>query len=186
LTTSLPIHRRLAGDFAARPVGIVVDPGGTLVYVANGWLGNQSVDGNVYMTIIDAATNEIFANVLTGPNAADTVAMNVAGTRVYSSNGAIIDTASNEIVGTLSLPTTCCVAVNSNGTRIYAVIQTPPSLVVVDAETNALLATLFPWRACLTPSGSFLGPSAEIRKRATFERRPASSVRVRTSIAQRK
>jgi len=132
-----------AGDFSAGPGGMVVDPTGTRVYVANSWLGNQ-VDGHVYMTIIDAATNTIIANVPIGPKAGDNrpnLAMNAAGTRVYLSNGAIIDTASNAMIGTIPLPG-CCLAIDPSGARIYAVLQDPPSLAIFDAESHSVVATV--------------------------------------------
>jgi YVTN family beta-propeller protein len=144
-----------AGDFSANPGGIVVDPTGTRVYVANGWLSDQA-GGNGHMTVIDAASNTILVNVPAGPTIGSRgIAINPEGTRLYLGSGAVIDTASNSATGALA-SSASELAINPAGTRIYAVQQTPPGLLVVDAATGVVIATI-PLEGSPVAIGRFTG-----------------------------
>ncbi len=129
-----------AGDFSAGPSGVVVNPAGTRVYVANAFLNDPSLS-HVYVTVIDATTNTIIANVPTGPSRSLDIAMDPAGTRVYTSNGAVIDTATNTVVGAIPA-SSYGLAVDPTGTKIYALQAVPPMVLVVDAESKAAVATI--------------------------------------------
>ena len=81
------------------PSGIVVDPSGTKVYVAN--YGNDSV------SIIDTATNKVIGIVEVGsyPNG---IAVTPDGKKVYvsnqgSNNVSVIDTATNKVTGSINV-----------------------------------------------------------------------------------
>jgi YVTN family beta-propeller protein len=78
------------------PIGIVVNPAGTLVYVANANSDNVSV--------IDTATNAAVGLPIAVGTFPEGIAINPAGTRVYVANNftntvSVIDTATNAIVG---------------------------------------------------------------------------------------
>jgi YVTN family beta-propeller protein len=149
-----------AGDFAAGPSGIVVNAAGTRAYVANAFL-HDPADWVVSISVIDTATNTLIANVPTGsPTRALSIAVNLAGTRVYVSNGAVIDTATNTVVA--AIPScgeleVCGLAINPRGTRIYLTRENPPGVLVVDSETSAVLATI-PIDGVPLAFGQFIGP----------------------------
>ncbi|HEX6792806.1 MAG TPA: YncE family protein [Casimicrobiaceae bacterium] len=133
-----------AGNFSAYPSGIVVNPTGTRAYVANLFLSDQA-GGEDHMSVIDTATNTIIANVPIGQSlpigTPMSIAMNPQGTRVYLSNGAVIDPATNQLVGTM-LPSGFGMAINSDGSRLFALQQAPSQVLVFDTETNELLTRI--------------------------------------------
>jgi len=128
----------------ALPFGVVVNPAGTRVYVVNAESDSISV--------IDTAANAVVATV---PAAADpfAIAVNSAGTRVYvthltdvepiTASVSVIDTASNARIATVSLGRNGAagVTVNATGTRVY-VATVLGSVVVIDADTNAIVDTM--------------------------------------------
>jgi YVTN family beta-propeller protein len=93
-TTNTVIGTPIAvGDF---PVGIAVNPAGTLVYVANG--------GSNTVSVIDTATNTVIGVPIAVGNFPTGIAVNPAGTMVYVANTdsgtvSVIDTATNTVIG---------------------------------------------------------------------------------------
>lgn len=151
-----------AGDWSALPLGVVLNRAGTRAYVANAWLSNQA-GGDVYMSVVDTATNAIIANVPTGPAESIAITSDPDGTRVYLSNGAVIDTASNSIVATLPLDThgensVRGLALTPSGTRLYAAVTTPPSVIVIDVNTRSVVATIPIWWGTPFAMGQFIAP----------------------------
>jgi YVTN family beta-propeller protein len=150
------------------PCGDQCDPAPPLAYI-----GNVSSD---YATVIDTSTNTVIATVDVGQTTTG-VAMSPDGTRVYMangrslvvietatgarvylSNGAVVDTATNEVVATIPAVARG-LAINSSGTRIYAPQETPPALLVIDTETGAVVAAI-PLEGTPYAVGQFVTPTA--------------------------
>jgi len=130
----------LAGDFSAGPLGIAVNPAGTRVYVANVFL-RDNASLNFYVSVIDTSSNTIIANVPTGPVEPRGIAMNASGTRVYLSSGAVIDTATNAVIGTIPASSRG-LAFDPIGGRILAPREEPPSLLIIDVQTGVVVQSV--------------------------------------------
>ena len=113
----------------------------------------SSVNNN--LTVIDADARTIQARVSMGTPGFD-VAVNPTGTRAYVANAhyqsndqgiSVVDTASNALVGKISMIAPNAVEVTRDGRRVYAISARPEIagqyLVEIDAATNATLRSLF-------------------------------------------
>lgn len=126
------------------PIGAVVNPTGTKVYITN--------SGDSTVSVIDATSNTVTATISVGP-APLGIAINPAGTRVYVGNNggginpnntvSVIDTASNTVIATITVGfSPSGLAVNPAGTRLY-VANTPEStLSVIDTSNNSVITTV--------------------------------------------
>lgn len=142
------------------PIGAVVNPTGTRVYVTNG--------GDNTVSVIDATSNKVMATINVGPEPFG-IAVNPAGTRVYVANNgggvnpnntvSVIDTASNTVIATITVGfSPSGLAVNPAGTRLY-VANTPAStLSVIDTSSNSVITTV-PLSGSNAASGVVVNPS---------------------------
>lgn len=134
--------------------GVAVNAAGTRVYTSN-------VDSSV--SVVDADTNKVIKKIITsqvGPiNNPVGVAVNPRGTRVYVANSgektvAVIDTAANEMIGTVAVDyKPYGVAVNQAGNQIYVTHPGDGKVSVVDV--TAVPSTTLPVtvNVGLTPYG---------------------------------
>lgn len=163
------------------PVGVAVNPAGTLVYVTNSGSFNASCyypyTGCGYtggtVTVIDASTNSVvttIAGVGHGPYAA---AVNPAGTRLYVTNYgttgsapstvSVIDTSANTVIAAVPVGNAPSgVVVSPDGTRVYVSNNQSQSISVIDATNNSVVKTIsaglasFPLTVALNPAGTRL------------------------------
>jgi YVTN family beta-propeller protein len=138
-----------------------VNPAGTKLYV-----GSENFPSAVY--VIDTATNIITTTIPTA-SPLKAIAVNPAGTRVYApvlSSMAVIDTATDTVLTTVSMGTECGfginpeggIAINPAGTKVYfhSSEGCGPAIRTFDTATNTLLGSI-----PLTynnVSGLFIGP----------------------------
>ena len=144
----------LAGDFSAGPTSIAFDPSGARAYVSTVWLSDQA-GGDVHMVVIDASTRRIVERIPIGPGSSRYIAAHPDGTRLYLSNGSVLDTARSAIVATIP-EATSGLAIDASGTWIFLVQESPPALIVVDTRTNAPVASI-PLPGVPCASGQFVG-----------------------------
>jgi DNA-binding beta-propeller fold protein YncE len=137
-----------AGDFAACPSEMVLAPSADRLYVATPFTIDPA-SGQTHLSVLDAATLSVIARVPVGrldPRDFSTIpyhiAMNPAGTRLYLSNGAVVDTSTLRIVGHIPRFYMGGMVVNAAGTRIYQAVSDPPGVKVVDAESGEVLRTI--------------------------------------------
>jgi YVTN family beta-propeller protein len=141
------------------PFGIAVNPTGTRIYVANSNAYN-SQDGNYYISVIDAATNTVVANVPSGQGGVPRgIAVNSAGTRVYTSNGAVIDAATNTLVASMEGGGLYGIAIDPNGTKVYIPSELMGAVRVIDTATNKI-ATSIAVAGRPFAFGQFIAPGA--------------------------
>ncbi len=122
------------------PLGVAVNPAGTMAYVAN-----YNADT---VSVIETNTNTVVATVPVGDSPMG-VTINPTGTRVYVTNEignsvSVIDTSSNTVIATMTSPGTGLygVAVNSDGTKVYAVKSNINGVSVIDTTTNTAESTV--------------------------------------------
>jgi YVTN family beta-propeller protein len=99
----------------------------------------NSGDGTV--SVIDTATNRVTATVTIGSGA---YAIAVTKTRAYILDVeglAAIDTASNQLIGRLSIPQARAVAATDASPRVY-VSAGPRNVVVVDSDAHSVIGTI--------------------------------------------
>src|SRR5438094_9312067 len=112
-------------------------------------LADRLADGLLY--VVYTMTNSVTTTVMLNDPAYG-VAVNRAGSRVYfagSRGGApngvlqVLDTATNTVSGTVTVGNGATgVTVNPAGTRVYVTAQSENRLYVVDATSNAVIATV--------------------------------------------
>jgi YVTN family beta-propeller protein len=144
----------VAGDFSAAPTSIAFDPRGTRAYVSTAWLSDQA-GGDVHLVVIDTSTRQIITRVPTGPGSSRYIVAHPDGTRLYLSNGSVLDTTTGAIVATIP-EATSGLTIDSSGTRVFLVQESPPALVVVDTKTN-LPVTSIPLPGAPCALGQFVG-----------------------------
>ena len=136
------------------PLGVVVNPNGTKVYVAN-------MDGTV--SIIDTSTNNVIGTIEVG-NYPYGIAVNPDGTKVYaanygSNNVSVIDTSTNTVTATVPVGVTPLgVAVSPDGKKVYVANYNSDNISVIDAATNKITDTVnvgdFPVGIAVNPDGT--------------------------------
>jgi len=125
----------------ARPFGLAIDPQGRWLYVGNNLAYNPQ-DSYFYTSVVDTVTNRVIANVPTGYSPGRGIAVSPDGTRVYTGNGGIIDTATNAVVGHFS-GGRYGMAFHPDGSRLYIADDFPTSQVrVVSTVSNADVAAI--------------------------------------------
>ena len=126
------------------PEGIAITPDGTRAYV--------DVSESSTVSVIDLATNTVTSNIPVG-GAPFGIALTPDGTRAYVANlddVAVIDTASNMIVDTISVVAPVAVAITPDGSRAYvteachfsSICPVGNGVVVIDTATNIVVATI--------------------------------------------
>ena len=113
------------------PWGVAVDPAGSRIYVAD--QGCSDASGKSYIYAIDAATETVLAHVATAETSARGLTVSPDGTRLYVSNGAVVDTGSLSVVGHMSALSFIGIAIHPDGSRVY--VHAGASVGVVDART---------------------------------------------------
>jgi len=113
------------------PWGVAVDPAGSRVYVADQNCSDAS--GNSYVYVIDAASESVSARVGTAGTSARGLTVSPDGTRLYVSNGAVVDTASLRTVGQMDGSSMIGIAVHPDGSRVY--LHAGGDVGVMDART---------------------------------------------------
>lgn len=137
------------------PIDVALNSAGTRIYVTTGI-------GLAYVSVIDAATNEVLTAVPVAHNPGG-LAVDPSGSRVYVASDAtgtvsVIDTSSNAVVTIPVGSGVRRVATNPSGTRVYA---TGSTLSVIDTTTNKVVASIpfgLPWATdvAVHPSGARL------------------------------
>ena len=141
-------------DVGEFPVGVVVSPTGTRVYVANSESGTVSV--------IDTSSDEVTATIGVGTTPRS-LAINAAGTRVYVANIAsksisVIDTATDTVVSTITgFVAISNVAVSPDDTRLYVTNgrYSGGGLHIVDSANGTISDTI---GVGSTPAGLAVSP----------------------------
>ena len=118
------------------------------------------------VSVIDTASNKIVATVPQSGGGYGRVAANAAGTRIYATNWnslLTIDTATNTVVGKVSIPNSpYLIAVDPGGARAYVAYWNwdggPEGTSVIDLTTNTVVATVpsAPWGFAVNPEGTRL------------------------------
>jgi YVTN family beta-propeller protein len=136
---------------------VVVNPGGTRVYVANG------DDGSI--SVVDTTTLGVVATVAVGSYPLG-LASSPDGRRIYVANGgadtvSVVDTASLAVVATVTVglePT--APTVDETGSRLYVTIAREDEVAVVDTASLAVVGRAVvgdsPQGLALTPDGTSL------------------------------
>ena len=127
-------------------------------YIAHHW--------DTYLSVIDTTTKSEVARVTTGYRAYG-VAANSSGTRVYVTGLAnnalfVIDTATNTVIDTISLP--YCdpigVTVNPDGSRVYIASSACSKITVIDTASNTVMTSIdagsHPFGLAVNPAGTRL------------------------------
>lgn len=120
--------------------------------------------GSNSVTVIDTATNTVFATVPVGifPTA---VAVNLGGARAYVANQnsgdvSVIDTATNSVVTSVAVGTLQAVAIDPAGNRVYTANGSSDSVSVIDTASNSVVATVavgtYASSVAVNPAGTFL------------------------------
>jgi YVTN family beta-propeller protein len=146
VTTTIP-----AGPY---PFAIAITPDGSKVYVTN--------RGFNFTQVIDTVTNAVNASVRTGFRAGNAIAVTPDGTKVYVAGGnlgvAVIDTATDTLVGSPIPVLAIGLAVSPDSSKLYVASQLDDTAVsVIDTATNAVTATIpvasNPGALAVTPDG---------------------------------
>ena len=125
-------------DLPVNPRKVAVSPDGTRLYLVS----NNDSQG---FTVIDTSDNSVVTTV--DLDARD-LAVSPDGTRVYLAQDtavAVVDTTTNAIIATIPVGSTTFqggVAVNSDGSRVYATNQDDDTVSVIDTSTNTVVATV--------------------------------------------
>ena len=125
-------------DLPVNPRKVAVSPDGTRLYLVS----NNDSQG---FTVIDTGDNSVVTTV--DLDARD-LAVSPDGTRVYLAQDtavAVVDTATNAIIASIPVGSTTFqggVAVNSDGSRVYATNQDDDTVSVIDTSTNTVVATV--------------------------------------------
>ena len=125
-------------DLPVNPRKVAVSPDGTRLYLVS----NNESQG---FTVIDTSDNSVVTTV--DLDARD-LAVSPDGTRVYLAQDAavaVVDTATNAVIATIPVGSTTFqggVAVNSDGSRVYATNQDDDTVSVIDTSTNTVVATV--------------------------------------------
>ena len=145
VTSALPVTANTVTatiTVGTNPIGVAVNPAGTLAYVAN-YFSSGTV------SVINTATNAVAATITVGTKPVG-VAVNPAGTLAYVANEfsgtvSVINTATNAVTATITVGTKPIgVAVNPAGTLAYVTNQNLSGTVsVINTATNAVTATIF-------------------------------------------
>lgn len=157
------------------PAGIAITPNGRFAYVANN--NNDGIPGGDTVSVINLATNKVVTTISDASfNEPYTVTINKAGTLAYVTNSnsttiAIIDTATNEVIGTIGgFDGPSGMVITPAGDRAYVNNYGGPSGVgsgnattvrVVDLNTNSIIGApitvgLAPASLAITPDGAFV------------------------------
>jgi YVTN family beta-propeller protein len=128
----------------AMPLGVAVNPAGTLGYVTNR-------DSDT-VSVIDTATNTVAATVNVAAGGGDGpvgIAVNSAGTRAYITNiwdstFSTIDTTTNTVLSTIPVGGTGPggVDLNSAGTLAYVANTATDTVSIIDTSTNIVVSTV--------------------------------------------
>jgi YVTN family beta-propeller protein len=141
------------------PWGIVFDPDGTRVFVA------EAGPGTFRIAVIDVATRTITDSVTGLPSYPTMLAISPDGSTLYaatesSSTITVIDVATLTVVGPVTgiSGNVYGMAVSSDGSRLYAVRYIADDLAVVDTATDAVIGAIavgdFPREVALSPDGT--------------------------------
>jgi YVTN family beta-propeller protein len=153
------------------PVGLVMSPDGTRVYVVN----SQPNPGTV--SVINTATNTIIATITVG-NGATLAAISPDGAHLYVPNPndgtlSVITTATNRVTATVTLGgQPLGPVVTPDGAHVY-IANFSNSVNVVATATNTLVATITdssmsgPLEAAITPDGKTVYVTNEISNKIT-------------------
>ncbi len=120
------------------PVGIVISPDGSMVYVAN---------SSNTISVIDASTNQVKTTIPVG-NSPYGIAISPDGSTVYvAMSGAndvtLINTNTNMVTGTIPVGSNPAgVAVSPNGNYVYVSNQTSNTVSVINTSTNNVVNTI--------------------------------------------
>jgi YVTN family beta-propeller protein len=135
------------------PFGVAVNPAGSRIYVTNFVMGT--------VTVIDAASNTVVATITVGlfPQG---VVVDPSGTRLYAATALesviVIDATANTVLGAISVagqPTG--IATTPDGTRVYVADAAANNVTVINAATNAIIATVTVGTSPIG-FGQFIGP----------------------------
>jgi YVTN family beta-propeller protein len=119
----------------ANPIGVVVSPDGTRVYVAD-----SGGDGTVSVITTSPTTNTVTATVPVGANAYG-IAVSPDGARVYVTNNglttvAVIDTSTNTVTTVTGFISPTGVAVSPDGARVYVANNLSGTVSVIEGVTT--------------------------------------------------
>jgi len=138
------------------PVGIVVSPNGSMVYVAN---------SSNTISVIDASTEQVKTTIPVG-NSPYGIAISPDGNTVYvamsgANNVTLINTNTNMVTGTIPVGSNPAgVTVSPNGNYVYVSNQTSNSVSVINTSTNKVVYTipvgLNPLGLSFSPDGSMV------------------------------
>ncbi len=137
------------------PWGVAVDPAGSRIYVAD--QGCSDALGKSYIYVIDAASETVLASVGTAVTSARGLTVSPDGTRLYVSNGAVVDTGSLSVLGQMSALSFIGIAIHPDGSRVY--VHAGASVGVVDARTLTTI-TWINVGGITYVLGQFVGPMA--------------------------
>ncbi|MBS1524807.1 MAG: beta-propeller fold lactonase family protein [Bacteroidetes bacterium] len=119
------------------------------------------------VSVIDPSSNKIVATIPVGSNPIG-VAVSQDGARVYtanqgSDNVSVINTATNQVISTISLPLgsePSGICVSPDGTKVYTTDWPAASFSVINTATNTVAGTFkvsdYPWGIESSPDGSRL------------------------------
>lgn len=183
ITTNIPVSEAW--------LTMAILPDGTKLYAGCNTLGK---DGSV--AVIDTAAESVEATISVGDIQQCAPAVSPDGTRVYVSDHggkrvAVIDTATNRIVGSINIGATPgAVVVGPDGTRLYVTsIASPDTVRVVNTATGAVTATI-PVREAsvgiaISPDGSLVyvtGAEETVSVIDTATDTVTAAIRVATSV----
>jgi YVTN family beta-propeller protein len=135
------------------PVGIAVNPNGTLAYVTN--MGDDNV------SVIDTATNTVVKTYRVGSEPVG-VAVTPDGGFVYVANFgtgtvSVINAVTGEVIKTIAVgDDPRDIMVNRSGTRVYVYNEFDRSVSVIDTATNTVVSTISGLSAVI--GGVYLNP----------------------------
>ena len=148
---------------ADAPAFAAINPAGTRLYVTH-YVDNPNDPLAVGLSVIDTTSNTKIVGIPLGLNAGEGVAVNPAGTLVYvaSVRGgvAVIDANTNAVIDVLPAPGSLAgIALNTAGTRIYAVDTDGDQVLAIDINSRTVIKRVdvgsFP-----TAYGQFIAPAA--------------------------
>lgn len=121
------------------PVGVVITPDGSRIYVTKRCVGSVAV--------IDRHSNSVVGGIGVGDTPVG-IAITPDGNTVYVANRStrqvrVIDTVTDTVVDTINMPpgvgpstSSTCIAVSSDGTRAYVTYSESDNIAVIDIATN--------------------------------------------------